>query len=236
MPELLLDYDLLTAERRRQPIPIRMSTFEGSVKVLKKHLSPWLKKRLQQIDENPLTRDHTSEQLRSFRQLEIPALSRPNACAIYVYKEAGELYKQSAAELCMGNPATFSICFDLAEQVSDTALCIIRGEGVFMRGAKQEALQALGSTIKESDITPEQATRILERGAERFQTYADLLKEDPSGVHVMHYQTIRTINGLFGFPTEEDSSTPGGYTLAVKLLGEVYATAVYRTIYPLSGN
>lgn len=227
---LEVDFDRLRTERANQTVPSNMKDFEASVGTLKECFSPWLTEHLKQIGDDPKTR----EILAAIQAPNTSTLSKPQRCSIYIDKYEGlELYGQSQIDLEAENTGNFVVFYDLANVVEDAALSIARAEGVFARGAELEALQAFGSYISKPDVAPEIAEQTLKRGAVRFQMYADLMQKNQSGLHVMHYQVISTLNNLFGFPTNTAGSPLKGYALAVNMLGELYAAELYRVIYPL---
>lgn len=154
-----------------------------------------------------------------------PRLSRVARCAEYMESHSAGLATQAQDYLNQGDRSRFLVWYRLAEYYKNSIICIYRAEGVLRRGSREEVIQAFAP-----NLPPAQE---MEAAAKRFQRYSEILISDPTGISLVEHQAWVQSRYLFDFP---DPRSGAYYEIdrPIALLAAMYATEVYRNIYPLS--
>lgn len=218
-----VDFFRLETARKTLWTPTNLSDFKSSVVYLRTHISPIFRNRIDIITQDSETVQTT---LVSFKSDDGRPLSRAMRAATYIRRHPiTELYETAQTFLDQDKKGDFVLWYDLAHYARDSAMSIERAEGVFRRGARAETVHAFGSQL------PSETE--LESASIRFERYNQILIDNRSGQHVMDYQAVRHLEEVFGL-TIVDHSLEEGYPLAIYTFAALYASSLYKAVYPLT--
>lgn len=199
-----------------------LATIKPIISFLRTEVSPLLDDRIAtHITLQPETVRESLAEIKSRN----PQLSRVAQCAAYMENYTAGLATQAQDYLNQGDRGRFYIWYRLAHRYADSTTCIYRAEGVLRRGPREEVIRAFAPNFP--------SEQEMEAAAKRFQRYSEILRSDPTGISLLEHQAWVQSKSLFGFP----GPRIGSYheiDSPMALLAAMYATEVYRNIYPLS--